>query len=125
MKIKFVALVSIAMLAFGFSLAANAGSVADNDGDLVPDVFDNCPNTPNGPGQNSNQVDTDADGFGNACDCDFVSPAPGDGFILGDDILAIFANFGTSSALHDLDGDGTVLGTDVLVCFSQFGGPPG
>ena len=37
--------------------------VADSDGDGIPDVDDNCPNTAN-PDQN----DFDLDGIGNACD---------------------------------------------------------
>ena len=36
--------------------------LADTDGDGVPDVNDNCPNVPN-----SDQADSDGDGFGDAC----------------------------------------------------------
>jgi hypothetical protein len=125
MRIKFLALISGVLLVIGLSLAANAGTIVDTDSDTVPDAFDNCVNDANGPNEASNQIDTDGDGFGNACDCDFKAPAPGNGFILGDDILDAFANFGSSSALHDLDGDGFVLGGDVLICFGQFGGAPG
>ncbi len=126
MKIKFMALASTALLAFGLSLAAGAGSITDTDTDLIPDVFDNCSTVANGPGEAINQTNTDGDGFGNACDCDFGSPAPGDGFILGDDIVSAFASpFGGTSALHDLDGDGFVLGTDIVICFASFGGTPG
>lgn len=125
MKIKFMALASAALLAFGLSLAASAGSIDDTDSDLIPDVFDNCSTVANGPAGTNNQVDVDGDGFGNACDCDFGAPAPGDGFILGDDIVALFAVFGGSSALHDQDGDGFILGSDVVSCFGQFGGSPG
>jgi len=38
---------------------------SDADSDMVPDEFDNCYMTPN-----QAQVDTDQDGYGNACDCD-------------------------------------------------------
>ena len=61
----------IVLLAFGLALSANAGSIHDADGDLVPDAFDNCLTDPNGPNDGSNQVDADQDGFGNACDADF------------------------------------------------------
>lgn len=37
----------------------------DVDGDSVPDAGDNCPATPN-----ASQIDTDGDGFGDACDPD-------------------------------------------------------
>jgi len=43
----------------------------DIDGDLVLDAVDNCLTTPNGPNEMSNQVDTDQDGYGNACDADY------------------------------------------------------
>ena len=39
--------------------------VADADGDTIPDHLDNCRLT-----ANTAQVDTDADGYGNICDCD-------------------------------------------------------
>lgn len=42
---------------------------ADTDGDGVPDCLDNCPNV-----ANADQLDSDADGVGDACDA--VAPAP-------------------------------------------------
>ena len=121
---KLLVIASALLLALAYPLTGGAGSVSDVDGDTVPDVFDNCPNDPNGPNELSNQVDTDGDGFGNACDCDFVPP-PGDGAVAGDDIVDLFSNFNTASALHDIDGDGAVSGSDVVACFSRFNMPPG
>lgn len=69
MKLKLILLASL--FAFGFAANANAGAVTDTDSDLVPDAFDNCVNLANGPGQGSNQTDTDIDGYGNACDADY------------------------------------------------------
>jgi len=51
--------------------SAPTASLAGVDGDGVPDALDNCPLTPNGPGNVSDQVDTDGDGYGNACDADY------------------------------------------------------
>ena len=123
MKIKFLAIASAVLLAIGFSLAAGAGTIADGDSDLVPNVYDNCSERANGPASASNQVDTDDpdDGFGDSCDCDYNN----DGTVLGDDILALFGVFNTASTLHDNIPDGTVLGDDVLFCFGQFNGPAG
>ncbi|CAG9465510.1 unnamed protein product, partial [Pedinophyceae sp. YPF-701] len=47
----------------------------DEDGDGVPDLEDNCPQTPN-PKVGDEQPDLDGDGVGDACDAD----ADGDGF---------------------------------------------
>ena len=68
MKLKLALLVGL--FAFGNAMSASAGAITDNDGDLVPDQFDNCKLVANGPNQTSNQVDTNLDGFGNACDAD-------------------------------------------------------
>jgi hypothetical protein len=40
-----------------------AGVLTDTDGDLIPDISDNCPTV-----QNINQADSDGDGVGDACD---------------------------------------------------------
>lgn len=48
-------------------------AIAGTDGDGIPDGVDNCILTPNGPAELSNQVDTDADGYGNACDADYTN----------------------------------------------------
>lgn len=135
MKFKLLVIAGALLIALGFSLTATAGTILDSDlsgtlpaPDLIPDVFDNCKFTPNGPpqgksaqGLSNNQRDTDVDGHGDACDCDFDQ----DGLVLGSDITLLFANFNTTSVLHDNTGDGFVLGGDVTVCFARFNGTVG
>lgn len=110
-----------AAIVISLSMASSA-SAGDIDGDLVDDAVDNCSTIPNGPNDPSNQIDTDQDGFGNRCDCDFTQ----DSLILGDDIFLQQAAFNTTQELYDIDGDGFVLGSDVILCItSLFSGPPG
>ena len=121
MNVKFLMIASAVLLAMSFALAAGAGSILDGDNDLIPDVFDNCSEIPNGPDYLSNQRDTDGDGFGDSCDCDFTQ----DGFVLVDDIVSHFRTINTKNYQHDNTGDGFVLFDDVVFCFGQFNGPPG
>ena len=61
------------------NLALTGGYVgwvfSDADGDLVPDQFDNCSTVRNGPNDPSRQIDSDRDGYGNACDADYSVPS--------------------------------------------------
>ena len=87
---------------------------ADQDGDGVPDVADDCRDIPN-----ADQRDTDGDGFGNLCDADI----DGDGLVTtswgliqhpGDiEQIAITAQKYGYVADQDLDGDGKVNARDV------------
>lgn len=75
MKRNLITLGCAALLALGLSMGSFAGSVTDSDSDGVPDSFDNCVNTANGPlastgacnGQEDGLI---VDGFGQACDSD-------------------------------------------------------
>jgi hypothetical protein len=118
MKIR-IRVISVAVtLALSTALSAHAG---DLNGDLVDDAFDNCPDVPNGPNDLNNQVDTDNDGYGNSCDCDFDQ----DEILTGADFVLLYAAFNSTQELYDINGDGFVLGSDVNFCSHQFGGPPG
>ena len=46
MNLKLIFFVSL--FAIGFAMSATAGSIADGDSDLIPDVFDNCSTIANG-----------------------------------------------------------------------------
>jgi hypothetical protein len=122
MKYKTIlASLCVMVLSMGLALFATAGSVDDTDGDLIPDVFDNCSLEDNGPGEVCNQTDTDGDGFGNNCDGDF----DGDNTVLGTDFTAFLGFFGGVGNAGDLDCDGTTLGTDFTKFLGLFGGNPG
>lgn len=118
-----IAILGTVLLSMGMALSATAGSVSDADSDGVPDSFDNCPNTANGPlaGSCSAQEDADSDGFGNACDGDFNN----DGNTLGDDFTQFLGFFGGSGNPGDLDCDGNTLGGDFTIFLGLFGSPPG
>ena len=107
MKLKLITL--IGLFALGLAFNANAGSVVDLDGDLVPDVYDNCSDAAtgaNGPNETSNQVDSDQDGYGNHCDADYDN----DGALLVNipDFTIFLAAFTgtTPNAATDHNGDG-------------------
>jgi glycosylphosphatidylinositol phospholipase D len=88
----------------------------DSDGDGVADDADNCSAL-----ANADQRDTNADGFGNACDAD-----------LNNDCTVNFADLGemksvffTSDPDADFDGDGAVNFEDLGVMKADFFLPPG
>lgn len=116
MKLKLIMLVSL--FAFGLAFSANAGSVADADTDLVPDAFDNCSARANGPGDGSNQVDSNQDGYGNACDTDYN----GDGFTTTIDFPIFLDSFTGASPTADTDnnGDGLTTTIDFPLFLSDF-----
>lgn len=105
----------LVMTAFGLLLAAPAWA-QDSDGDGVDDVHDNCTAVAN-PGQ----IDSNYDGYGNACDADIWN----DGTVDDVDFEIFSKYYGTTYPHADLNGDGAVGGSDYLVLASQYGGPPG
>jgi hypothetical protein len=88
----------------------------DDDGDGVANVNDNCVLT-----ANTNQRDTDGDGYGNWCDADLDNS----GFVNFGDLAAFKAAFGTTDADADLDGSGFVNFGDLARFKALFGQPPG
>ncbi|MEL7447880.1 MAG: choice-of-anchor Q domain-containing protein [Pseudomonadota bacterium] len=88
----------------------------DTDGDTVPDPMDNCVNV-----INPDQLDTDADGFGNICDAD-----------LDQDCVVNFTDLGLMKSVFfgtdpdaDMNGDGAVNFTDLGLMKAAFFSEPG
>lgn len=103
---KLSIVVLIASLAL---LVASPALAADFDGDGVSNSRDNCV-----AAANSGQLDSDADGLGNACDFDYNN----DGVVDGTDQKLLEKAFGTEEAkpgfdgVFDADDDGFVGGSD-------------
>ena len=94
----------------------------DDDEDDVLDTLDNCVGT-----ANTDQLDTNSDGYGNACDPDVTN----DGTVTSPDFVAFSLAFGTSegdvdyNADADFTGDGRVESPDFVQLGLRFGGGPG
>jgi len=74
-------------------------NMVDSDEDTVPDRYDNCTLV-----FNTLQIDTDSDGYGNACDADLND----DGFVSGRDFRLFKKVYLTDNAEADFNGDGFV-----------------
>lgn len=90
--------------------------VDPSDGDGIPDNQDNCILI-----TNAEQIDTDGDGYGNACDADFDQNCVVN-FL---DISAFTEEFLGENELFDLNGDGAVNFLDYIVISQSFLQPPG
>lgn len=88
----------------------------DSDNDQVKNFLDNCINV-----QNTDQRDTNADGFGNRCDPDFN----GDLIVNAFDLFYLKSKFLTTDPHADLNGDGVVNAFDLFIMKSMFLTPPG
>lgn len=93
-----------------------AATDPDTDGDGVTDSFDNCTNV-----VNSDQRDTNDDGYGNICDADLNN----DGITDKADQRILRAAVGSTYSDADLNGDGVVDNADAQLCRSMLGSPPG
>lgn len=88
----------------------------DADGDFVPDLLDNCLEV-----SNSNQRDTDGDGYGNVCDPDFDNNL----IVNAADLGYLKSKFFTTDPHADLDGSGVVNAGDLARLKSFFFKAPG
>ena len=108
--------------ALGESVSASyrleAGFLAppDFDGDGVRNFMDNCVND-----ANADQRDTDADGFGNACDTDLNN----DGITNVIDLGLLRQRFFTADPDADFNGDGIVNVVDLGLLRLRFFTAPG
>jgi hypothetical protein len=100
----------------------------DTDGDHVVNDQDNCVLQRNGPAELSDQIDSDGDGFGNACDADYDNS--GNRVNLSD--FSIFKQAEGKSAAEtgynacvDADGDDTIGDSDLEVFQSLYNKHPG
>ena len=123
MKFNLLALACALMLAFGLSIGSFAGSLADADSDGVPDIYDNCQNTANGPlaGACALQQDGDNDGYGNSCDTDFNN----DGATGLDDVNDILGQLNGNVPEYDLNCDGATGLDDVNNALGTLNDNPG
>jgi glucose/arabinose dehydrogenase len=136
-----LALTSISEDAFGEMYVTNLGvrldgtpvgtvyrirsTLPDSDHDGVPDHADNCIDVPNGTlvrdaGGNV-QLDTDGDGYGNACDPDFNN----DGVVNAPDLARMKQRFFQHGGAEDLDGNGVVNIVDMARLKAMFFQKPG
>lgn len=124
-----VLLVCATALSLGLAVSGFAGSVADDDGDGVPNNFDNCVTTANGPlaGACAAQQDANTNGYGNACEADWDQ----DGIVGGSDFIIFSGAFGSTpgdsnwAPQVDSDCDGVIGGSDFILFSGQFGGVSG
>jgi subtilisin family serine protease len=87
-------------------------AITDSDGDNIPDPDDNCRLT-----ANSTQRDTDADGYGNACDCDLNN----DDMVNQADFMQFRSHWGTGEAVADFNADGSVNQVDFMIFRGRWG----
>lgn len=108
----------IAALSAAVAEVGNRGDLPllDTDRDGVPDVLDNCIFT-----FNTDQRDSNYDGYGNMCDADL------DGSLYVDLVdLEVFRKaFFSAEADADFNGDGVVNSIDLGIFRVLFGQPPG
>jgi len=103
-------------LLVGIGTAILIADPLDTDNDGVRDNLDNCINV-----TNSDQRDTDGDGYGNRCDADFN----GDLIVNLSDYSVFRSKFGTADPDADFNGDGVVNLSDYSIFRAAFGKAPG
>jgi predicted flap endonuclease-1-like 5' DNA nuclease len=93
-----------------------AAPAPDSDADGIADGLDNCVLV-----ANPTQIDTDQDGYGNACDPDISN----DGIVNFTDLAQLKRVFFTNDPMADLNGDGVVNFADLAIMKKAFFKKPG
>ncbi len=99
------------------------GDQPDGDGDGVPDYVDNCTDA-----KNADQLDSDGDGYGNACDGDLNNDGRTDSLDLGLFKKAFTSTSGDDPDLRaatDFNGDGKIDSLDLGLFKKLFSKSPG
>ncbi len=107
---------SVALVISFLLLLPAISFAADIDSDGIDDSQDNCIEIPN-----SDQRDSNGDGFGNVCDADLDN----NGTVSFADLNLFKSKFGTDDPDADFDGNGSVSFADLAIFRQQFGKPPG
>lgn len=102
--------------ATGGGMLTFLATAADTDNDGVVDIQDNCTLV-----ANTNQRDTNGDGYGNRCDPDLNN----NGVVNSLDEAILRARIGSADPDADLDGNGIVNAVDRGILRSYIGQPPG
>lgn len=104
------------LLAVTLLICSQCVLAVDTDGDGVDDFLDNCIETPN-----TDQLDSNTDGFGNVCDADLDNS----GFVNFADLSLFKLVFGSNDADADFDNSGFVNFADLSIFKALFGKSPG
>ncbi|HZM27948.1 MAG TPA: thrombospondin type 3 repeat-containing protein [Gemmatimonadales bacterium] len=116
-----LSLVVATWLTVGFPGIAHAQG-PDDDGDGVPNSVDSCPLV-----ANLSRLDSDLDGYGNACDADYNN----DGIVGSVDFAKLSMAYGSVEGeaswkpYADCNGDDRIDDVDFFYMASVFGNPPG
>ena len=107
-------------LATNTAFTVSSAVFNDADSDRRPDACDNCLAVSNGPLDLDDQIDTDADGYGNACDADYNQ----DGNTTTLDFAVFLSAFAGQTPNPDTDhnGDGATTTLDFPLYLHAFTG---
>ena len=107
---------TLAGAALMLMLTCPLAQASDDDGDGVLNSQDNCIYI-----SNATQLDTDGDGFGNACDADLDQS----GFVSAGDLSIFKSRYMSADPAADFNGDGLVNAFDLSIFRSLYQASPG